>query len=659
MQASLLARNDSDAAQTDTSRTVAQKRVLADNRPEAMAQRKLAEMMNNSPRVLQQRALSDAIHNSPRMAAQRHEVSALFGGAVKPKRDGAMPAEASPAPREEKINKTGLPNQLQSGIESLSGMSMDHVTVHYNSDKPAQLQAHAYAQGSEIYLGAGQERHLPHEAWHVVQQAQGRVRPTLQIRDAVSINDDEALEQEADVMGERAAAFGGVTHAVPVAQSAMIPSGPVQRVSTVGAPARTPHALVGAAIMSDKAPVATAANGDRGVIIEVMEGVRASAIAKIDSIAASATATDNRAIMIGLNRRAADSDVAALPNTNFLKPSASLASYAALVADATVVATHAEARGVQGGCFPTVFSNTAPGAGYTFPFLEMRANVTLHPGTAYLISRLRDATAISPVMRSMDADVTADSLLATPVSAMGLDARKAIADLGRVPYEEREVQGPNGPENSAPDMTSKGADIVSGGYLWDTAPQDAAFWGDGFAEHGVAWNRKLTLCLETINAGEHQVRQRYNAIAPKAVYWPEPNTYMDSAARTAGASVALERGKNSGSDSQQRESSYYVREIGSMAGRYMPELQTTKPLKGYFTALCDLIKQSFVGRVTHGEVDTVVRSVRQTHLSESHLGDIGGWNNGAQSVIDSTDALNAIRRNVLGAVVRSIVGDLR
>ena len=208
MQAPLQARNDSDAAQTDTTRTVAQKRGLADNRPEAVAQRKLAEMMNNSPRVLQQRALSDAIHNSARMVAQRHEMNALFGGAVKRQGDGAIPAEAPPAQRDEKTNNTGLPHQLKSGIESLSGMSMNHVRVHYNSDKPAQLQAHAYAQGSEIHLGAGQERHLPHEAWHVVQQAQGRVRPTLQMK-AGAVNDDPSLEKEADMMGEKAAQFEG------------------------------------------------------------------------------------------------------------------------------------------------------------------------------------------------------------------------------------------------------------------------------------------------------------------------------------------------------------------------------------------------------------------------------------------------------------------
>lgn len=206
MKAPLRARNDSDAAQTDTIRTVAQKRVLADNRPEAVAQMKLAEMMNNSPRVLQQRALSDAIHNSPRMVAQRHEMNSLFGGVPKPEEGGAMLAEASPAQREEKTNNTGLPDQLKSGIESLSGMSMDHVKVHYNSDKPAQLQAHAYARGNEIHLGAGQERHLPHEAWHVVQQAQGRVRPTLQMK-AGAVNDDPSLESEADRMGEKAAQF--------------------------------------------------------------------------------------------------------------------------------------------------------------------------------------------------------------------------------------------------------------------------------------------------------------------------------------------------------------------------------------------------------------------------------------------------------------------
>jgi hypothetical protein len=105
-----------------------------------------------------------------------------------------------------KENNTGLPDNLKSGIENLSGYSMDDVKVHYNSDKPTQLQALAYAQGTDIHVAPGQEQYLPHEAWHVAQQKQGRVKPTLQMKANVSINDDTQLEHEADVMGMKALA---------------------------------------------------------------------------------------------------------------------------------------------------------------------------------------------------------------------------------------------------------------------------------------------------------------------------------------------------------------------------------------------------------------------------------------------------------------------
>ena len=111
---------------------------------------------------------------------------------------------ATEAPVQKKDNNTGLPDQLKIGIENLSGHSMDDVKVQYNSEKPAQLNAHAYAQGTAIHLAAGQEKHLAHEAWHVVQQKQGRVKPTLQMKGKVNINDDRGLEKEADMMGARA-----------------------------------------------------------------------------------------------------------------------------------------------------------------------------------------------------------------------------------------------------------------------------------------------------------------------------------------------------------------------------------------------------------------------------------------------------------------------
>lgn len=115
-------------------------------------------------------------------------------------------AERPPVQRVAAPNRTGMPDNLKAGVESLSGLSLDHVRVHHNSPQPAQLNAHAYAQGSDIHLAPGQEKHLPHEAWHVVQQAQGRVAPTGNLQ-RVAVNDDPQLEREADVMGRKAAQF--------------------------------------------------------------------------------------------------------------------------------------------------------------------------------------------------------------------------------------------------------------------------------------------------------------------------------------------------------------------------------------------------------------------------------------------------------------------
>ncbi len=216
---------------------------FVDNRESTALQRQLIAKMVHSPQVIAQRKLSEQINSSPRMLAQRKQVSKMSGNAVQRvegeeellqgkfktiqraeeeeellqgkfetvqrveeeellqgKFDSVQRATAP----EEKANNTGLPDNLKQGIENLSGMSMDNVKVHYNSSKPAQLNALAYAQGTDIHLGSGQEKHLPHEAWHVVQQAQGRVKPTMQMRDGVPVNDDQALEHEADVMGAKA-----------------------------------------------------------------------------------------------------------------------------------------------------------------------------------------------------------------------------------------------------------------------------------------------------------------------------------------------------------------------------------------------------------------------------------------------------------------------
>lgn len=97
---------------------------------------------------------------------------------------------------------TGLPDSLKTQIESMSGMNLDDVQVHYNSAKPAQLGTAAFTSGRDIHLGPGQQRHLAHEAWHVVQQAGGRVSPTRRSHIGLG-NDDAALEVEADLLARR------------------------------------------------------------------------------------------------------------------------------------------------------------------------------------------------------------------------------------------------------------------------------------------------------------------------------------------------------------------------------------------------------------------------------------------------------------------------
>lgn len=133
-------------------------------------------------------------------------------------------------------DRTGLPQGLKAGLESMSGLSMDAVRVHYRSPEPARIAAHAFARGTDIHLAPGQERHLPHEAWHVVQQAQGRVRPTVDMA-GTAVNDDVGLEREADRMGDASLTRGRspAAHAVAPGQVAAPAGDTVQGEFTIGA----------------------------------------------------------------------------------------------------------------------------------------------------------------------------------------------------------------------------------------------------------------------------------------------------------------------------------------------------------------------------------------------------------------------------------------
>jgi hypothetical protein len=169
-------------------------------------------------------------------------------------------AEAVPATP----SRDGLPAGLKGGIEQLSGIAMDDVRVHRNSSEPAKLGALAYAKGSDIHLAPGQERHLPHEAWHVVQQKQGRVQATRQLRAAIAVNENAGLEAEADRMGEMAARSMTARRGSPQAELWQVPAGragAVQRKTAASANLVAGYVGNGEQPLYNIAPAVTLADG--------------------------------------------------------------------------------------------------------------------------------------------------------------------------------------------------------------------------------------------------------------------------------------------------------------------------------------------------------------------------------------------------------------
>lgn len=147
-----------------------------------------------------------------------------------------QPGTATVQRRSAGSGSAALPAVLQSGVQALSGLALDDVQVRHGSSLPARYGALAITQGKTIHLAPGQDQHLAHEAWHVVQQRQGRVAATLPAQAGLApVNDDAALEAEADVMGQRALQAASMAlpalAATPQAAQAATPAahGTVQR----------------------------------------------------------------------------------------------------------------------------------------------------------------------------------------------------------------------------------------------------------------------------------------------------------------------------------------------------------------------------------------------------------------------------------------------
>ncbi|MBI9052312.1 MAG: DUF4157 domain-containing protein [Bacteroidales bacterium] len=130
--------------------------------------------------------------------------------------DEEIQKKSSPSGESEKKGsvgtKTTMPDGVRSKMENSFGTDFSGVNIHQNSEQASNMGALAYTQGNDIAFAEGQyqpesskgQELLGHELTHVVQQRQGRVKPTKQGK-GLPVNDNPSLEKEADEMGAKAA----------------------------------------------------------------------------------------------------------------------------------------------------------------------------------------------------------------------------------------------------------------------------------------------------------------------------------------------------------------------------------------------------------------------------------------------------------------------
>jgi hypothetical protein len=125
-----------------------------------------------------------------------------------PRELGAEAVAPAPAQRG---GGTSMPAAVQAKMEHAFGTDFSAVRIH-EGPEARDLGALAYTQGPNIHFAPGQyqptsqhgQELLGHELTHVIQQSQQRVGATMQAK-GMAINDDPAMEREADLMGARAA----------------------------------------------------------------------------------------------------------------------------------------------------------------------------------------------------------------------------------------------------------------------------------------------------------------------------------------------------------------------------------------------------------------------------------------------------------------------
>ena len=128
-----------------------------------------------------------------------------FAAQMQPEEDEELLQGKFSVQRRPAENRTGMPDELKAGMENTLNADFSQVRIHPDSSKANEVGALAYTQGTDVHFAPGQfkpessagKQLLGHELTHVVQQEQGRVKPTGEIA-GLPVNDSPELEKEAN-----------------------------------------------------------------------------------------------------------------------------------------------------------------------------------------------------------------------------------------------------------------------------------------------------------------------------------------------------------------------------------------------------------------------------------------------------------------------------
>lgn len=131
---------------------------------------------------------------------------------VQRKEGSSEKKKSKPFQLKESSSTNTLPEDVQDKMENSFQADFSNVKIHQNSQSANDQNALAYTQGNDVHFAPGQfkpgtqsgQELIGHELSHVVQQRKGRVKPTTEAN-GMQINDDRALEKEADDQGRMAA----------------------------------------------------------------------------------------------------------------------------------------------------------------------------------------------------------------------------------------------------------------------------------------------------------------------------------------------------------------------------------------------------------------------------------------------------------------------